>query len=208
MVSLLARLPVILLVGLCSPTVSFSQQARGPGVDEPSMPADAALEGQRVTVAQGDTVVIEGNATIPIIRRRPAFVRAIADGDRGFVVLVVEYLKAAGDPPSRLTDRTVALTLPEGQWQWPLPARWEGPAWLEEDGAPMTARGEILRMETSEGTIAFADTLPDSAPGPGTRVHFRGTNTMAKSNRPPFDIEEGEGIATAIRNTARQQIPK
>jgi TonB family protein len=204
MVSVLCRWPVLLVV-LASSTAVFTQQPASIQPRTLPLSTEPLPEGQRVIASDGDTVVIEGDARVRIVRRRPAFVRVVANVEQRFVIVLIENLREHGDSPSRLSDKTYEFN--GLQEPWPLAARWEGTVWLEEystAGSPPGASSGMLGIETSEGKIVFANTGPGAALAQEARtiaVGFRGVG-IGGGGRQPFDQEEARSLAMAAKNAA------
>lgn len=205
MVSIRARLPVVVL-SLLGLEVSVAQQVSwADGQTTPPPP-----QGSRVRAQNGDTIVIEGEDEVRIIYRRPAFVRIVADADQAQVVVVAEYLKAAGDRPTGLSDRTFAFYNIEGQTEWPLPERWEGRAWLEEyKGTTAREHRAFLGVETPLGDIVLGSLDPTfqfPPARPTTVVRFAGA--LIDGGKRPFDVAEQETLAAVARNNTGRPIRK
>jgi len=205
MVNTLAGWPVILLVVLFSSAISFSQDVR-----QAPDPRGGA-QGQRITATDGDTVVIEGDARVRVVRRRPAFVRLIADAEHRFAIVIAEHLSAFGDTPLRLSGKTHTFHSVEGQW--PLPARWEGHAWLEEEASFDGFGVGGFAVETAAGTIVLARRGPfeesqSAAQGAGLTymgISTTGSGGMAAGRR-PFDDVELQELANARRSANQNGV--
>lgn len=209
MVSALCRWPVILLVAALawsgSAVLAAAEQSgrfpAGSGIR--AQPQPPLPDGQRITAADGDTVVIDGEARVRIIRRRPAFVRMVANAEQRFVIILAENLREHGDSPARVSEKSFAFN--GLQDPWPFASRWEGTVWLEEY-FPAGSHGWIgamLGIETPEGRVIFANLGSDLPGGDDTRttiVRFQGMS--GGGGRQPFDQEEVRVLALAAQNAA------
>ncbi len=205
MVSPLARWPVILLVVLLGPTNSFSDQFTS-HVLSIAQGNRTPPEGQRITASDGDTIVIEGDARVRIIRRRPAFVRLVADPERRFAVLIAEHLTAPGAPAKRQAHK--AYTFAELTGEWPLATRWEGAAWLEEHGADEQGRSVAgVGLETTQGTILFGHRggIENGSYGSAsTTLSYQILGISGGSGGQSFDQTETQQVAMAMKSAAQR----
>src|SRR5262245_66180649 len=86
-------------------------------------------QGQRLEAHDGDTVILEGDARVNIVRRRHAHVRAVFNQAQQWLVLLVRYASDAGTERQGV-DETFSFQTVSGDW--PLDARWEGDAVLDQ----------------------------------------------------------------------------
>jgi TonB family protein len=204
MVRALYRWPVILLVLHSSAAVAAQQQPNIPPATIALRNQEAPLPtGQRITAGDGDTVVIEGDARVRIVRRRPAFVRIVANAEQRFVILLTENLREHGDSPTRVSEKSYAFN--GLQEPWPFAPRWEGPVWLEEyfPAGSHGLFGGMLGIETPHGKIVFGNLgsdLPTSDDARTVVVRFQGMS--GGGGRQPFDQEEARVLALAAQNAA------
>lgn len=205
MVNLLRQWPVILLALLLSPVASFGGQvvSRTDGLS--GQRPTPMPEGQRITASDGDTIVIEGDARVRIVRRWPAFVRLVADTERRFVVLIVEHLSALGAAPTYRSDKS--YTFGEITAEWPMATRWEGPALVDEHvDAAQGPHVRVLSLETSHGTILFGnrESLDEGAFKAATATVSYMILGVGGGGKQPFDQEESRQVAMAMQNAARR----
>lgn len=95
--------------------------------------------GNRVEVRDGDTVVIEDDARVRIVRRRNGNVRTVFHPTERWAIVLVDWATAKGGPDGRV-DQTYSYTSLTNEW--PMEERWEGAATIED------------YMIAGEGTIA------------------------------------------------------
>src|SRR5688572_33317935 len=89
----------------------------------------APQAGNRIPAHDGDTIVVENDARVKIVRRREANVRAIFEPNERWFVLLVDYVTVTGGPDGRV-DTTYNYTGISGDW--PMEQRYEGPAIVED----------------------------------------------------------------------------
>lgn len=115
-------------------------------------PTPPLPSGNRIVAQDGDVVVVEDDARVRIVRRREVYVRAVFNAQERWLVLLLDQ-PAAGEPADGRVDWTYHFRDVEGVW--PLGARWEGAATIEEYS--MAARGATrsggLGITTSQGLV-------------------------------------------------------
>jgi TonB family protein len=85
-------------------------------------------QGQRIDARDGDTVTVEDDARVRIVRRRQAVVRAVFNPTERSVILLFDYASPRG--ADGRVDSRHSFTGISGLW--PLPERWEGMAVVEQ----------------------------------------------------------------------------
>ena len=86
-------------------------------------------QAQPIRAQDGDTILIEGDARIRIVRRRPAVIRTVHNLEKRNLIVLVDY---ASDtvPADGIVDMTYNFRqLSDG---WPIEERWDGSATVEE----------------------------------------------------------------------------
>ena len=140
MAALLAVLTAALLLA-CAAAAAATQRPPGP-----------VPPGNRITAQDGDTVLVENDARVRIVRRRDAQIRAVFNRNEGWLVLLVDYGTAAkpGDGRVDMAYRFGGLAS-----DWPLGERWEGSGTVES----YTIAGEFASPElgvvTPAGLVQF-----------------------------------------------------
>src|SRR3954471_24856346 len=105
--------------------------------------------GRIIDARDGDTIVLDGDERIRIVHRTRAIVRAVFNEPAQWLVLLVGVAYADSDPDGRV-DLTYNFRDLTGQW--PLGARWDGQAVIEEhSGAPPLPNSYVIR--TAQGVI-------------------------------------------------------
>lgn len=169
-------------------------------------------QGRNITGRDGDTILLNGDDRVRIIRRRQAIVRSVFDPSRQWVILIADFAKPDSDPDG-LVDTVYSFRDITGAW--PLGARWEGQVVIEEhSGEPGPQRGIVLR--TGQGAIQLYSGPPQNAefqePGAIAVVHYSGSGRNL-SMRSTFDQAEQRAVAELERNLAnnaeraRQGLP-
>lgn len=113
-------------------------------------PAAQTPPGNRIVAQDGDIVVVENDAVVRVVRRRPATVRVVFDARERWL-LVLADLDSAARPADGHVDWTYRYTGVGGEW--PFGAKWEGAATIEEYSTvtPQGTRG--LGIATSKGLV-------------------------------------------------------
>jgi TonB family protein len=129
-----------------------SAHQAGPPAPQPPLPA-----GNRIVAADGDTVIVDYDTRVRIVRRTEADVRTIFNAAEGWLIVLADHAGAGG--PDGTVDSTRTYYGVTGNW--PLGPRWEGQAAIEEYmsfGPNMGPPGFGLR--TPQGLIQFMTFRP------------------------------------------------
>lgn len=168
-------------------------------------PATPIPAGQVMYPKDGDTIVIDRDVRVRIVRRTQANARAIFNAGQRWVVLLVDFKGPAGNQPDGRVDASYSFSDVAGDW--PLGERWEGSAVLEEyslAGAPSAAGwgvrvagGSVQLLSTIESASdAFADSSALAT------LTFGGISTSAGMSD-AFDNAEARSVGEA---TARAKM--
>ena len=125
----------------------FSTDQRPPSEQRQPLPP-----GNRIVAEDGDTIVVDHNTRVRIVRSTEANVRAIFNAEEGWLIVLADH--AVDGAPDGRVDSTRTYHGLAGHW--PLDTRWEGPATLEEYvsvGPDMGPPGFGLR--TAHGLVQF-----------------------------------------------------
>jgi TonB family protein len=123
----------------------------------PPAPQTPLPSGNRIVAQDGDTVVVDHDTRVRIVRRIEAHVRAIFNATEGWLIVLADHANDGG--PDGGVDSTRTYYGVTGDW--PLGPRWEGQAAIEEYmsvGPNMGPPGFGLR--TSDGLIQFLSYRP------------------------------------------------
>ena len=108
--------------------------------------AGLVAQGRTIGARDGDLIVVSANAEVRVVRRADAYVRAIYDAAQRSLILLVDYFGLNGRGPDDRVDATYRFLDVTGEW--PLGARWEGPAIIEDYsliGGGLAIQGAGLR---------------------------------------------------------------
>ena len=164
-------------------------------------------KGQEVVARDGDRIIIEDDARIEIVRRRPATVRTLFNSAERWLVILVDYA-IPGQFPDGFVDMTYRYADLVGVW--PMGERWEGVTTIEEY-YPVIATAPQSRgigVTTPAGVVQLLPSagLPDMGPivdsQARTLLTFRGASTSGIGRKPPvgFDQAEREQVAQTGNN--------
>ena len=193
--------PLLIVVSAASLVASPAGQLSRPGI-QPPPPA-----GQRIVARDGDVVIIEDDARVKIVRRREANIRIVFDNTQRWLIVLADFVAPNGTDGR--VDQTYTFHTITGDW--PLDARWEGMATLEEYSAPGEIGGPSLGIITAQGLVQL---LNQPTPAPTTSATlFRDTNAVAvltfrgsgRGSGPRSTFDEAE--QTARRNAERSAQP-
>jgi len=160
--------------------------------------------GLRIEARDGDTIVLQDDARVKIVRQRKAHVRAIFNSTDRWLILLAGYRHsdAVAAVPARVDE---VFTFTDMTGEWPLGERWEGEAVLEEysigidRGGPSTGIGLMTPVGIVQlfGGQDTQQLLRD--PAAAAVLSHRGFS-FGGSGR-PFDEAEQFQVAMAKRNT-------
>jgi len=116
--------------------------------------------GRQLQAADGDTVVVDGDDRVSLVRRRQAHVRVVADESASTVLVIADWGTRESAQPDGRVNRTWRFAGVDGRW--PLESRWEADAVMIVPDRPPMSPGPALSLETSAGVIALPDlqTMP------------------------------------------------
>ena len=172
--------------------------------DVPAQPRarDPLPPGQRFDARDGDTIVVEDNARVRILRRRHGHVRAIFNPAQRWLVLVATYSPLRKGDTERQAEE--AFTFNQVTGDWPLDERWEGDAVVETYAvAGESASSHGVGLETPRGLLQLI--------GPSDQPLFGDVNAVATLSysgagrggaRGSFDYVERQQVAIAMNNAA------
>jgi TonB family protein len=96
---------------------------------QPPAPRQPPASSRRVEGRDGDLVVVTGDDRVAFMRRREANVRAVWDASRQSLLLLADFGSATSGPDG-LVDMAYRFSGLSGEW--PLGARWDGTATIDE----------------------------------------------------------------------------
>ena len=164
----------------------------------------AEAQAQRIRAVEGDTVVINGDARVNIVRSRSAHIRALFNANEHWLI-VLARLNDKQQPSSGVDE---ALVFREVEGPWPLGARWEGDASVEtyfaagESGGPAgyglrTSAGLFQLFTKDSQRFGPSDVSQRFISPDGTDViRYRGWGRSTERGA-PFDAVERTKVAEA-----------
>lgn len=162
--------------------------------------------GQRIVARDGDTVLIEDDARVRIVRRHEARVRLIYNGTQHWLVVLADFVA-----PNGIDGRVdVHYTFNNLAGEWPFEARWEGDATIEEYSVPGEVGRGAFALAMPQGVVQLIG-QPGSSwlqdPNATAVLTFRGSG-QGNDGRTSFDEAEQRQVAIASRNAEQQaQLP-
>src|SRR5262245_7059205 len=127
-------------------TLSIAVAASGPQVAQPVDQGRGPLpQGSTISAHDGDTVLIDDDARVRLIRRRPAHVRVVFDSTERWLILLARYRPQNGIS----SDGIDGYTFRDVEGDWTLGRSWEGDTTLETyamAGRPGPSGGVGFRM--------------------------------------------------------------
>jgi hypothetical protein len=105
-------------------------------------------QSHEIEARNGDTVAVDGNARVKIVRRRTAHVRTVFNSEQHWLVLIAQYTPEDGGTVHNAVDD--AFLFRDVVGVWPVAERWEGNATIET----------YFMATESGGAIGFGVQLP------------------------------------------------
>lgn len=151
-------------------------------------------DGQRITARDGDVIVVENDDRVRMVRRRQASLRVVVDNTRALVVILADWVPAAGQPDG-VVDQTWRFTQVEGTW--PLEPRWQGLAVVEAgEGMPGPPGPDgMLTLETPAGPVQFMRGLPWTSASSSAAAVIRYQGSSMGGSRLAFDDAERQQLS-------------
>lgn len=112
-----------------------------------------ASSGRQLQAGDGDTVIVDGDDRVSLIRRRQAHVRVVADESARTVLVIADWGTGASAAPDGRVNRIWRFAGIDGRW--PLESRWEGVVALMVPEMPPMSVGPSLTLDTPAGVVAF-----------------------------------------------------
>ena len=159
-----------------------------------------------IEVEDGDLILLKDAARVRIVRRVEGNVRVVYNAQERWIVVLVDQVTSAKAADGRV-DHSVVFHDVEGEW--PLGARWEGHATVDEYTIA-TEMGTVgLGLNAGNGLVQ----LLSRARGPrDARVLFKDPSAVAtvtiagagggSGGNEPFDLAEQRQAAIASRNAS------
>ena len=150
-------------------------------------------EGRLLEAADGDTVIVDGDARVSVVRRRQAMVRVVADEANRFVLVLADWGTTGSPDPDGTVNHVWRFTGTDGHW--PLDNRWQAPATMLMPDFPGRSVS-ALSIETPSGVVAFMGGPQGIAPPVNVAavVHFTGMTGGGREGL-SFDDAEREAMS-------------
>ncbi len=160
--------------------------------------SDPLPQGQRLVAQDGDTVVVENDARVNVVRRREALVRLVFDATRGHALILADFVSGPSLSADGLVDLTWQFGIQGGTW--PLEPRWEGMVTLEETLPSVIGPRGGLVIETPQGVIEFVSAgmplVRGERAGSLAVMRYNSATTGAPGRGMSFDDAERQPLAT------------
>jgi TonB family protein len=177
-------------------TLLLAAAASGPLVAQPVEQRRGPLpQGSTIDAHDGDTVLIDDDARVRLIRRRPAHVRVVFDSTERWLILLARYRPQNGIS----TDVIDGYTFRDVEGDWTLDPRWEGDTTLEiysMADRPGPSGGIGWRMPQGTVQVLAGDQRLFRDPAAAVVLEYHGSSRGTESAR-SFDEAERSRIAEA-----------
>lgn len=189
----------LVAVALLLSASAVQAQSRPPRRFQLPNPRPPAPEGRQIETADGDTVIVNGDDRVTVMRRRQAEVRVVATPAQRTVLVMADW----GTPGSPAPDGSVDQfwLFRDVQGDWPFDARWQGAVTLVEPEAMRVSASipATLILETGSGRVVFATSSFPATPADGvTVIGFQGMSGGGQSGG--FDEAERDALSGRNRN--------
>ena len=161
--------------------------------------------GRHIPAQNGDTVVVENDDYITVVRQRAARVRVVADEAQKTLILLADWALPGSTEPDGRLNRTWRFSGIEGRW--PFEPRWEGLVTMRFPDGPMmgpgpaTATVPVMTLETAAGTIAFVSAaFRTDPPGVDVALRFSGLSGGGREGA-SFDEAEQEALSPTFMSS-------
>jgi TonB family protein len=200
---------LILLAAVVVMAVARTASAQSPRpVRPPERPLPSGLE---IDARDGDRVIVEGDARVRVITRYRGFVRAVYSSEQHWLILMIDSSSPDTGAPDGMPDLSLTYNGLEGDW--PLGARWEGYATVDQYTSPAPFRPSGVGIATPEGLVQIFPYSPIPPNASATNI-FRDASARAvlahkgsgagSGGNATFDQMEKGLIASAVRNVQMQ----
>lgn len=190
-------------------------------------PADAqAPAGRRIHASDGDTIVLDAEANVRVIRSRPGIVRTIFNPARRWLLVLADYPPGGASVPDGLVD--IYYLFRDITGTWPLAERWEGEAIVEEYRA-FEGPANSIGLQTPFGLVQLLGGPPGAERSglfnepTAIAVLYAARTGWGGAGRLTLDAAEQQQVAALLRNeelgppggprvsvglTAGQEVPR
>lgn len=173
------------LIALLLALPAASDRAMAQTVDQRTSPLPA---GSTINARDGDTVLIDDDARVRLIRRRPAHVRVVFDSTQRWLILLARYRPQNGIS----TDGIEGYTFRDVAGDWTLGRSWEGDTTLEiysMAGRPGVSGGVGWRMPQGTVQLLAGDQQLFRNPAATVVLEYHGSSRSTESARSFDEVE-------------------
>src|SRR5262245_2078806 len=145
-------------------------------------------QGSTIDAHDGDTVLIDDDARVRVIRRRPAHVRVVFDSTQHWLILLVRYRPQDGIS----SDGIDGYTFRDVEGDWTLDSRWEGDTTLEiysMADRPGPSGGIGWRMPQGIVQVLAGDQRPFRDPAAAVVLESHDSSRSTESARSFDEVE-------------------
>ena len=168
--------------------------------------APAFAQGQRIPAKDGDLVTIDGRASVRVVRRNTASVRAIFNPSQRWLVILADYAAPNGSVDGGVDMQYTFNDVVD----WPGGERWEGKAAIEEYFLAGELGNYGIGLALATGFVQLLDEKSDRLfrdASAVTVLAFRGSSRGGGGIQ-RFDDVERVAVANATRNAEiRANLP-
>ena len=169
--------------------------------------ATAQVPGQIVRAKDGDTILVENDDKVKVVRRRHANVRVLHNPEQRWIIVLADWL--GGD---RGGDGVVdyVFDFRDVAGEWPLGPRWEGTVYLDQYDMAGAAPHRGMGLATASGLLQLLGTAPEGRtlgtdrtfadPAAVAVMTFRGSGSSMQ--RDAFDIAEQRALSRLAQEPA------
>ena len=200
----LLRIGFIGIVIAAGGSVTAGQSSRPAG---PKPQGTSPSQAQPIRARDGDTILIEGDAQIRIVRRRLAVIRTVHNLEQRSLIVLLDYASDTA-PADGIVDITYNFRqLSDG---WPIEQRWDGRATVEEYtsmGRPGYGYGYGFHLP--QGLVQLLNS-PDAAQRNPDALAVLTYTTFGSGggNRLTFDAAEQRAVNETFRDAGvRALVP-
>jgi TonB family protein len=162
--------------------------------------------GRTIRAADGDTILLDSDANILVVRRQNAFVRTVFNPTDRWLILIADFPPRDSKTPDGVVD--AILTYRNVAGDWPVPERWDGEAVIETytpSGPDGSAGPQSIGVRLPAGLVQFIGGPADRLRNPSAIAHMSHQG-MGRTNMKMTSFEDAEqqALANMARNNAIQ----
>lgn len=165
--------------------------------------------GQRLVARDGDTVVIEDEARVKIVRRREANIRLVYNKAEHWLIVLADFVVPNG--PDGSVDMNYSFNDVTGEW--PFDERWEGAAAIEEYANPGEMGSQGFGLALPQGVVQLMTQPRPARPGeawpqdPNVTAVLTSNGSGRGTSRGSFDAAERRAVESVRSAAQRLSMP-